>query len=158
MVDLQGQLSLWNRQKVVLSLILEQYMNPIDAISFKVEGISFDSDRPNLRVFYTTDGDGMGLYYYSKPPDLPNGAASVLELRAFYEKMVSNGTARVVEVSTPMIDGCRVVRTILKFSTIADGHDIPRLADAPVQELLLCVKDSMRRTRTDRPTRSRAAR
>jgi hypothetical protein len=96
------------------SRLKEHHMNPLDAVSFQVEGISFDSDKPNVRVFYTTDGDGLGLYYFPNAPDLPKGAANVLDIRAFYDKMIATSNAKVVEVSTLKIDGCQAVRTIIK--------------------------------------------
>lgn len=51
------------------------------------------------RVWLTSDSDGLGLYLFHAPPDLPRGA-SAAELRDYYERMGARGVdADIVHVS-----------------------------------------------------------
>jgi len=36
-------------------------MNPLDAIAFKIPGLRMAEDRDGVRIWYTPDGDGVGL-------------------------------------------------------------------------------------------------
>jgi hypothetical protein len=58
-------------------------MNALDAIVFTAPGLQKAEDRDGVRVWYTPEGDGVGLFYFAIAPDLPGDLDSLDNLR-FY--------------------------------------------------------------------------
>lgn len=60
----------------------------LDAVRFDTTGYAFQGEpRPEmLRVWHTPEGDGLGVYFFQVPPDLPAKAESVEELAANYRQ------------------------------------------------------------------------
>src|SRR3954465_6501604 len=85
-------------------------MPSLNAVRFDTTGYeSRGEPRPGqVRVWFTPDGDGVGLYYFAVPPDLPV-ASSVDELRAFYASGLEKGGGRMVETSVFKFGGCFAV-------------------------------------------------
>jgi hypothetical protein len=96
-------------------------MNPFDNISLDGAELTIEASAGNPRVWYTPDGDGVGLYFFALPPDIPKGAASVTVLQAFHEQRVSKGNTRVVETAIKILDGCKSVYVIMKAPQSPSG-------------------------------------
>ena len=96
-------------------------LNPLDAISFHGDGISFGKNMPNQRIWRTAEGDAIALCYFPNPPDLPFGASNAAEIRTFYDQVATNAQARVVEVAIQTLDECRTVRTVMKLPQKPSG-------------------------------------
>lgn len=75
--------------------------------SLKYEGI-----KNGVRVWYTPDGDGIGLYYFGVPPDLPKGQPAIEAFCTQYRAAIQ---AEVVEVGIQNVADLSVVRTIGKI-------------------------------------------
>jgi hypothetical protein len=66
------------------------------------------------RIWWNSVGDGIGLYYFDKPPDIEADLHSINDVRQFLRNVsIANGFG-IIEVGTPQIDGCLAVRTIFK--------------------------------------------
>ncbi len=63
----------------------------LDSVRFEWNGYVFQGEPEpgRLRVWSTPEGDGVGLYFFGKPPDLPSGARKVDDLRDFYRKILT---------------------------------------------------------------------
>lgn len=96
----------------------------LDAVRFDTTGYSFQAELQSgkLRVWHTPEGDGLGLYLFPVPPDLPAGAASVDELAAFYRRLVADSDSKLVEVRVVIASGCPAVRTILSVAQQPSGR------------------------------------
>jgi hypothetical protein len=69
----------------------------LDAVRFDDTGYAFQGEpQPGkVRVWHTPDGDGLGVYFFSVPPDLPANAGSPEELAKFYRRLLGDsGKAR----------------------------------------------------------------
>jgi hypothetical protein len=99
--------------------------NPsLDAIRFDTAGYEFQGEPEpgKLRVWYTPEGDGLGLYFFPIPPDLPPLAGSVDELAAFYRRLPGDSGGKLVEVRVVDAGGCPAIRTILSFPQQPSGR------------------------------------
>ena len=86
----------------------------LDAVTFDSTGHELKGDlRPGeVRVWYTPDGDGLGLYLFPIPPDLPANATSRDELVAFYVDQLAPAGGKLVELDLVAAAGMTVLRTI----------------------------------------------
>jgi hypothetical protein len=48
-----------------------------------------------VRVCNTPEGDGLGMYFFPVPPDLPANAASVDELASFYQRLLGESGGKL---------------------------------------------------------------
>jgi hypothetical protein len=67
-----------------------------------------------VRIWYTAAGDGIGLYHFPIPPDIPANLESLQDVRLAYRKLTADSGEAIIEVETPIVDGCAAVRTIIK--------------------------------------------
>ncbi len=74
----------------------------------------------HLRAWWTPDRDGLGLYLFSLPPDLPQ-TYKLTELRGYYETMMRAAGGTIVEVSTLGCDNRGAIRTIAKVPQASSG-------------------------------------
>ena len=89
-------------------------MNPLDLVTFEATGFSAEGDRDGIRVWRSAAGDGVGLYYFSVPPDIDADLDRVDVVRAFYRRLASAPGLAIIEIETPIIQGRRCVRSIFK--------------------------------------------
>jgi hypothetical protein len=100
----------------------------LDAVRFDTTGYVFTGElQPGaLRVWHTPEGDGLGLYFYPLPPDLPAGATSVVELAAFYRRLLAasdtNSGGKLVEIRVVVAGGRPAVRTIVSVAQQPSGR------------------------------------
>lgn len=87
----------------------------LDAVKFDTTGYEFQGEpQPGkLRVWYTSDGDGLGLHLFAIPPDLPQRLKSTEELRRFYERLTESASVKMAEVSVLEVGSCLAVRTVM---------------------------------------------
>lgn len=95
----------------------------LDSIRFDVAGYTPQGEpQPGkVRAWYTPEGDGLEIHFFSVPPDLPRNAASVDELAAIYRDMLSY-QANLVEVRVVKAGGGSAVRTIQSFPQSPSGR------------------------------------
>lgn len=86
----------------------------LDAIRFDTTGYrSLGEPRSGMRAWHTPEGDGVGLYMFTLPPDLPR-VHSIAELRAYYEAQLAKGGGRLLAVTLPIAAGMPVVQVLSK--------------------------------------------
>src|SRR5262245_54009281 len=83
------------------------------AIQFDASRYSFQGNRNGIQVWHLPDGGGLGLYSFDKKPDIPQNAASVSELQAYYEQLAQGGM-QLVECGIIRLDGVQGSRLIAK--------------------------------------------
>jgi len=89
-------------------------MNPLDLVSFDVVGFDAHGDHDGVRVWHSTSGDPVGLYYFPIPPDILADLEDLTGVRGFYRKTAADAGLAVIEVETPIIQGRQCVRAIFK--------------------------------------------
>jgi len=87
-------------------------MNPLDLISFDETGFRREAKGDDLRIWRSDYGDGLGLYYFAKPPNIPVPLDQVDELRSSIRGMVTGGA--MIELDVVDVDGVSSIRQIVK--------------------------------------------
>lgn len=116
-------------------------MPSLNAVRFDTTGYeSRGEPRPGqVRVWFTPDGDGVGLYYFPVPPDLPV-ASSVDELREFYASGLERGGGRMVETSVFKFGACAAVRLIFKTPQQPSGMTYVGSVTIPFRDFSFVIK------------------
>jgi len=88
----------------------------LDSIWFNTTGFRYDGELEpgRLRVWYTQEGDGVGLYFLSDRPSLPR-VRTVEDLRAFYVRDAEALDGHVIEFSVLKVARYSVHRIIIKL-------------------------------------------
>jgi hypothetical protein len=88
----------------------------LDSVRFDTNGYESGGEpHPGqVRVWFTPDGDGVGLYFFPVAPDLPPNANSVDDLRAFYTARLTSLGGELVELAVLSLDGCSAVQVVFK--------------------------------------------
>jgi hypothetical protein len=81
----------------------------LDSLSFETSRYTSRGDMYGTRVWYTPDGDGIGLYYFPRRPDLPESLASIGSLREFYRQGMAGTDMRVVDCAILPIGGASAI-------------------------------------------------
>ena len=115
-------------------------MPPLDLITFDAGGITFHGDEDGARIWYTAAGDYIGLYYFPIPPDIEADLQSVENVRAFYRERASDSVHAIVEVETPMVDGCITIRTIIKVPQQPHGMTYLGAVTLPFRDFSYVIK------------------
>jgi len=112
----------------------------LDSVRFDTDGYEARGDpRPGeVRVWWTPEGDAVGLYYFELPPDLPP-ATSVDELRAFYATSLGSG-GQVVEVFTLRVSECPASRVVVKSPPQPSGMTYVGSLTIPFREFSFVFK------------------
>jgi hypothetical protein len=114
-----------------------------------VDSVRFDTSpyeaggepRPGqTRVWFTPEGDAIGLYFFSVPPDLPANARSVDDLRAFFAAEMESSGGQVVELSSVRLDECPAVRVISKMPLQPPGMTCVGAFTIPFRDFSFVLK------------------
>jgi len=92
----------------------------------------------NERVWDTKDG--IGLYYFPIPPGIEADIGCVAEVRSAYRKLTAGSGHGLVECETLLIDGCRVVRTIIKVPQQPTGMTYLGSLTFPFRDFSFVIK------------------
>ncbi len=114
----------------------------LDAVRFDTAGYAFQGEpQPGkVRVWHTPEGDGLGVYFFSVPPDLPANAASTDELAAFYRRLLGNSGGKLVETRVVVAGGCPAVRTILSVPQSPSGPTYVGSLTVPFRDFSFVLK------------------
>jgi hypothetical protein len=114
----------------------------LDSVRFDTSGYEAhgDPDPGRLRAWTTPFVDGVGLYFFGKPPDLPAAARSVAELHDFYAQALKNAGVRLVEAGLTTADGRPVVRVIFKTPQSPTGMTYVGSLTLPFRDFSFVVK------------------
>ena len=78
------------------------------------------TDAPS-RVWRNDAGDGLGLFYFDLPPDIPAALTAIEELRQFYRSMATEAGGALIELDVVPFDGLPGIRQIVKFPQSGGG-------------------------------------
>lgn len=114
----------------------------LDAVRFDTAGYAFHGEpQPGkVRVWRTPEGDGLGVYFFPVPPDLPANAASVDELGAYYRRLLGDSGGKLVEVAIVEAGGGPVVRTILSAPQQPSGRTYVGSLTVPFRDFSFVLK------------------
>ena len=114
----------------------------LDAVRFDTTGYEAQGEpQPGqVRVWHTPEGDGLGVYLFPEPPDLPANAASVEELASFYQRLTGESVGKLVEVSVVVAGGCAVIRTIMSVPQQPSGRTYVGSLTVPFQDFSFVIK------------------
>jgi hypothetical protein len=115
-------------------------MRSLDSITFDTTGLALQGDLDSTRVWHTWVGDGIGLYYFNKPPDIDADPDSVDEVRNFYRLLVASAGVGIIEVETLILDECRAIRTIFKVSQQPSGMTYLGSITLPFRDFSYVIK------------------
>ena len=87
----------------------------LDSVSFDVARYRYEGEANGHRVWFTPDGDGIGLFFFPKPPDLPSNAHTSAELQEFYRGRVGNDKVKIIEFGLPSVADIRCIWMVLKI-------------------------------------------
>lgn len=114
----------------------------LDAVRFDVTGYAFQGEPQagKIRVWLTPEGDGLGMYFFPMPPNLPANATSVEELAAYYRQMIGNSGGKLVEIRVVDAGGGPAIRTILSLPKQPSGRICVGSLTVPFQNFSFVLK------------------
>jgi hypothetical protein len=114
----------------------------LDAVRFDTAGYAVQSEpQPGkVRVWHTPEGDGLGVYFFPVPPDLPANAASADDLAAFYRRLLGDSGGKLVEARVVVAGGCPAVRTILSVPQQPSGRTYVGSLTVPFRDFSFVLK------------------
>lgn len=112
------------------------------AVSFDTSGyVARGEPQPGqLRVWHTPEGDGLGVYFFPMPPDLPAAAASVAELAGFFRGRLEGSDGRLVELDVVSAGGCPAVRQVLSLPQQPSGCTTVGSLIVPFRDFSFVIK------------------
>jgi len=112
----------------------------LNSVCFRATGFSPQGEIEGARVWLSTEGDGIGLYFFPVRPDLPANAKSPGELRDRMAAVHGSETSALVQISLPQIDDCYTVQQIVKVPQEPHGLTYIGAIIIPFQEFSFVVK------------------
>jgi len=99
-------------------------MTSINNINFSYDGYESQGEQESgrVRVWFTPDGDKLSLHFFPLVPDLPQDAESADQIKLFYQSMLGDSGAKVVETSIISIDECAAVQVIISMPQQPSGR------------------------------------
>jgi hypothetical protein len=112
----------------------------LDSIRFRTDAWTAQGEHAGQRVWFTADGDGVGLNLFPVAPDLPTGLNSLEQLQKFYLSQMSNSAARLVELRVEPLDSCSTVRLIIKMPQNPSGMTYVGSLTLPFRDFSFVIK------------------
>ena len=111
--------------------------DPLDKLELEDDSLEHQGIANGIRVWYTPDGDGIGLYYFDLPPDLPSEQATVGAFCAEYEALMQG---EVVETGIEKVADLLVVRAIGKAPQSPSGITYVGSYTVPFRDFSYVIK------------------
>ena len=111
--------------------------DPLDQLNLEDEGLEHQGITNGVRVWYTPDGDSIGLYYIGIPPDLPREQPTV---EAFCEQYKILVQGNVVETGIEKVADLSVIRIIGKAPQTPTGMTYVGSYTVPFRDFSYVVK------------------
>lgn len=114
----------------------------LDAVQFDTTGWTPQGEpKPGeVRIWRTSTADGVGLYLFALPPDLPANAASVDDLAAFFRALLGDAGGKLVEVDVLIAGGCPAVRTLVAVPQQPSGRTYVGTITVPFRDFSFAIK------------------
>ena len=111
--------------------------DPLGQLNLENETLEHQGIANGVRVWYTPDGDGIGLYYFALPPDLPKDQPTIEAFCAEYRELMQG---EVVEAGIDTIAGLSVFRIIGKVPQDPTGISYVGSYTVPFRDFSYVVK------------------
>ncbi len=111
--------------------------DPLDQLNLNDESLEYEGIANGVRVWYTPDGDGIGLYYFGLPPDLPKEQPTIEAFCAEYKTLMQG---EVVETGIEKVADLFVVRVIGKAPQTPSGMTYVGSYTVPFRDFSYVVK------------------
>lgn len=112
----------------------------LDSVSFDVARYRYDGEADARRIWVTQDGDGIGLFFFPKPPDLPSQAQTSAEMQEFYRGRVGNDKVQMIEFGLPSVADIRCIWMVLKIPRDPHGMSYVGSLTIPFVEFSFVLK------------------
>jgi hypothetical protein len=83
-----------------------------ESVTFDASKYEYQGVRDGAKVWHTADGDGLGIYFFRKTPDIPQGLATTSQLRENYSSMLGE-KFRVIECRVLPVDNIPAVWLVI---------------------------------------------
>jgi hypothetical protein len=142
-MGLDGAASQWNaeaRRETRCSNGSEKDAQPsLESLSFDAASYVLRDSPASIRAWSTPDGDGLGLYFFAKPPDIPV-CKELDELRSYYDAQVRPAGGAIAEASLLWVDGCLAVKAVVKVPQPQSGLTYVASITIPFREFSFVFK------------------
>ena len=96
-------------------------MADINSIKLDIPGWLLQQQTPQKIVWQNDIPDGLSVNFFAIPPDIPCALSETERLHDFYSTMTAKSGARIVELSTVVVQGLNAIRFILKVPQPESG-------------------------------------
>lgn len=116
------------------------FRSSLDAVTFDASRYAPQGTTEGRRVWHTPDGDGLGLFHFPIPPNLPAGLKSPDDVSATYLKLIDSTEARLVEADLIKVEGVISPWVIIKVPQSKLGFTYVGSITLPFEEFSFVVK------------------
>jgi hypothetical protein len=115
-------------------------MQSLNSIAFDTADLDFQGEHDGVLIWYTTEGDGIGLFHFSIPPDIEVDLGSIDRVRSYYRTSAISHGAAIIEVDVLQIGGCQSIRQIFKVPQQPTGMTYMGSITLPFRDFSYVVK------------------
>jgi hypothetical protein len=116
-------------------------MPSLDSITFDTTGLIPQGDINGVRVWLTSDGDSVSLYYFPMVPDILADINSLESVSTFYGNMIAEAkNITGISIGTMDIDSCKFVKMIIKAPQQPSGMSYLGSLTLPFRDFSFVVK------------------
>jgi hypothetical protein len=112
----------------------------LDSIRFEATGFTYQGEIEGSRIWHSPEGDGIGLFLFPIPPDLPENAATFDEFKDRLWKALGDSQAKLVQIGIPVINDCPAVEQIVKIRQEPHGFTYVGSIIIPFEEFSFVLK------------------
>lgn len=125
---------------VALEKPMRSAVPALGSVTFDASSLRLEHEEPGCRIWLSSSGDEIGLYFFDKMPNLRSDATSLEELKASYLSRMDNSPARLVELSIIEVSGCPAVRLIIKAPQQPSGMTYVGSITIPFRNFSFVIK------------------
>jgi hypothetical protein len=115
-------------------------MQSLNSIEFDTSGFDFEGEHGGALIWYTPEGEGIGLFHFSIPPDIQVDLGSIDRVRGYYRTAAMSHGAAIVEVDILQLAGCQIVRQVGKVPQQPTGMTYMGSITLPFRDFSYVVK------------------
>lgn len=112
----------------------------LSSVVFDTAGFQDVGVKDGKHIWFTPQGDGVGLFFFPIHPDLPANADSEEELCQFFSSMMAGTESKFVELHLIAVDGQPSVQSIIKSPQQPTGMTYVGSIIVPFRDFSFVVK------------------
>ena len=112
----------------------------LHSVSFDTTRYRYEGEEDGHRTWFTPDGDGIGVFFFPEPPNLPGQARTSMELQEFYRGRVCNDQVKMVEFRLLSAADITCIRMVLKIPRQPHGITYLGSLTIPFAEFSFVIK------------------